>query len=74
MLEFQILLVESPIAVSTNTNLVDSPIGVFTGRKSNQGDLDSPTAHNLDEETVLQDLHAETNNRAVVTENGAAQT
>ena len=39
LVEFQILLVESPIGVSTNINLVESPIGVSTGRKSNQGDL-----------------------------------
>ena len=35
LVEFQILLVESPIGVSTNINLVESPIGVSTGRKSN---------------------------------------
>ena len=37
--EFQILPVESPIGVSTNTNLVESTIGVSTGRKSNLGDI-----------------------------------
>ena len=29
--------VESPIGVSTNINLVESPIGISTGRKSNRG-------------------------------------
>ena len=29
----------SPIGLSTNINLVESPIEVSTGRKSNQGDL-----------------------------------
>ena len=66
--------------------MVESPIGVSTGRKSNPGDLgycpgvrnlinlvDSPTAQNLEEETVLQALHAETNNWAVVTRNAAAE-
>ena len=35
--------------------------------------VDSPTAPNLDEETVLQALHAGTNNWAVVTKNTAAE-
>ena len=35
--------------------------------------VDSPTAQNLEEETVLQALHAETNNWAVVTKNAAAE-
>ena len=36
LVEFQILLVESPIGVSTNIKFVESPIGVSIGRKSNQ--------------------------------------
>ena len=30
---------ESPIGISTNINLVESPIAVSTGRQSNLGDL-----------------------------------
>ena len=83
LVEFQIL----GLSTKLNINLVESPIGVSTGRKSNRGDLgislgvrnlinlvDSPTAQNLDEETILQALHAETNNWAVVTRNAAAET
>ena len=33
--KFEILLVESPVGVSTSLNLVESLIGVSTGRKSN---------------------------------------
>ena len=44
LVEFQIRLeflpVEISIGLSTNINLVESPIGVSIGRKSNLGDLD----------------------------------
>ena len=39
LVEFQILLVQSPIVLSTKINLVETPIGLSTGRNSNQGDL-----------------------------------
>ena len=38
-MQLEFLLVESPIGVSTNINLVESAIGVSSGRKSNLGDL-----------------------------------
>ena len=41
LVEFQILLVETPIGASASRkiNLVETPIGLSTGRNSNQGDL-----------------------------------
>ena len=72
LVEFQILPVESPIGVSTSRNsrtiyqvvglstkinFVESPIGVFIGRKSNLEDLGiawSPKSNNLDRYSILE--------------------
>ena len=37
--QLEFLPVESPFVCSTKINLVESPIGVSTGRKSNLGDF-----------------------------------
>ena len=87
LVEFQILPVESPIGVSTNLNVVESKlqlefllvenpikeIWVLPWGPKSIKLVDSPTAQNLDEETVLQALHAQTNNWALVKNNAAAE-